>query len=42
VVSGIRQAQRLGLLTDDQVGAMIDRLRAKGVPSATEQDEAVG
>ena len=30
VVRGIRQAQRQGLLSEDQVDDMIDRLRAKG------------
>lgn len=29
VVRGIRQAQRQGLLSEDQVADMIDRLRAK-------------
>lgn len=42
VVRGIRQAQLQGLLTDDQVGAMIGRLRAKGVWPATERNEAAG
>ena len=39
VLRGIRQAQRQGLLSDDQVDDMISRLRAKGTRPAGESEQ---